>query len=376
MILPVKQYWPILAVLLWSCVLAGAFSQGAITPPSAFNINSDCQLWVNPRHISTLCVDASSAETFPEPIIEKSCARASLELLNTKQYPLGCQQEGWIDYFTPANWEVYKINGDGGVDVTGAPNALLVEGANKALIQIDPLSELQFQIVIPAEGYINFEWDNVGGSNLYLEVWVNGQLRSRKHAGPNPFFSPLLRTGDLLALRFIQEQEQAVEVAINRFRFITNSVGVKVKNWALNTDTEQRTFRQMITFERANLANITFPANRSGQTLQKEEEKQLLSPQKLGYPFIDQDGNPYTEEDQIFIDNSFYQLELSWEDEFQKTADGYQLLRHWTINDQCAGNYLQETQVINLYDRPDLVPKGQQKTLSSGTNDSATVSVD
>ncbi len=376
MILPIKLYWPILAVLIWSCMLAGAFSQSTISSPSAFNIDSDCQVLVNPRHISTLCVDATCAETFPEPTIEKSCAAASLALFGTKNYQLGCQQEGWTDYFSPSNWEVYKINGDGGVDVTGAPNALLVEGANKALVRVDALSELQLQIAIPAEGYINFEWDNVGGSNLYLEVWVNGQLRSRKYAGPNPFFSPLLYSGDLFSLRFVGTKQYLAEALIHRFRFLTNAVGVQVRNWSLNTTKKQITFPQFVTFERANLADIIFPANRSGAILAPETEKKELSPSQLGYPFIDRDGNPYTQGDRYSIDNNFYQLELSWEDEFQKTDSGIQLLRHWTINDQCAGNLLQETQVINLYDRRDLAPKDQKKNFSSGTTDAATVYVE
>ncbi|GJM35070.1 MAG: hypothetical protein DHS20C18_40710 [Saprospiraceae bacterium] len=377
MILPNKLYWSTLTILLWSSMLSGTFSQSAPCTPSYFNISSDCQLLVNPKHISTFCVDASCAETFPVPVFEKPCAATTLQLQESQLYNLSCQQEGWTAYFAPANWTVHKINGDGGVDVTGAPNALLVEGANKALVQIDPLNELQLQIVIPAEGYINFEWGNVGGSNLFLEVWVNGQLRSRKYAGPNPFFSPLLRTGDLVSLRFVEENYQPATASIRNFQFLTNTVGVLVRKWAIQIPKKSDlVFSQFITLEKAKLTNIIFPANQNGSGLKNEKDETPISPKKMGYPLIDWDGNPYTQEDQVPLDNNMYQLEMSWEDEFQKTDLGIELLRHWKINDHCAGNYVQETQIIKLYDHPELVPKDQRKNLLSGTAGGATVSID
>lgn len=65
------------------------------------------------------------------------------------------------------NQKIIKNNGDGGVDVTGAPNSILVEGANKTSVKVSTPGRINLRIVTTAGDFVHFDWSNIGGSNLF-----------------------------------------------------------------------------------------------------------------------------------------------------------------------------------------------------------------
>lgn len=87
-------------------------------------------------------------------------------------FPLSGQSQGWQGYFARPNCTHTPRKGDGGVDVTGAPNSVLVEGANSASIVLAPGSQAAYELAIPADGFVRFDWSYVGGSSFYtLYSW-------------------------------------------------------------------------------------------------------------------------------------------------------------------------------------------------------------
>ena len=96
-------------------------------------------------------------------------------------FHLDCRTEGLNGYFDPANWQVKQEiirKGDGGVDVTGAPDARLVEGADGALAFAAPGGTLHLQRIIPAKGFLALDLVKVGSSISFsptIIISVNGK---------------------------------------------------------------------------------------------------------------------------------------------------------------------------------------------------------
>lgn len=329
-------------------------------------ISAFCSPLLNGRHLSYECTDTGSAPISAQPDVYSPCGRAIQLTYKDEYFDLGCNQEGFTGYFAPSRWEGQKINGDGGVDVTGAPDGLLVEGANSALVSVDAGSTVQWRIAIPAEGYAVFGWRVVGGSNLF-SVLVNEKQVVSGNA-EDRFFSPLLRPGDQLTLQLNASTPDAA-VELSQFRLLTNAMGVTCRHWTAADETgEEASFCQFITFQRPSIAQVLFPANRDGIDAPAAAGSAETHPDLMGYPVFDRDGNPDTPNDQFAV-NEICGYHATWTDE--TTFDGTRcvLKRHWLVIDNCASNTMRMTQVIYLHNnagnclppQPDTYPAPQLK---------------
>ncbi|MDX1666295.1 MAG: hypothetical protein R3350_03655 [Saprospiraceae bacterium] len=125
--------------------------------------STDSVMQLRYRTTSVLCGDLNNADRTNEN-------RGYTE----KYFSLKSRGSDFENYFQPANWQVIKKYGDGGVDVTGAPNTILVEGANTVKVEAAPRRLTVVKIVIPAEGYVAFDWSKVGGSTFFSSAIAAG----------------------------------------------------------------------------------------------------------------------------------------------------------------------------------------------------------
>ncbi|NUO00744.1 MAG: hypothetical protein HUU01_09015, partial [Saprospiraceae bacterium] len=236
--------------------------------------------------------------------------------------------------------------GDGGVDVTGAPNAILVEGANSALVSIDAESEVQFNIVLPADGFISLDYENFGGSNLLKEVFsINaaGAVKVQK-AAKAKVFSPALRRGDVLTLNFSNTATVPMQVQLNCLRFYTNAAGVWERRWTATTALGNSiTFPQFITVQKASIADVLFP-----EDVVLSDFQACTDPACTGYPFLDRDGDLTTAADRTSVDNNTCDFTVTWSDELVQQSGQCILQRQWTISDPVSNNVLSVLQSIQL----------------------------
>ena len=107
-----------------------AYSHNNITQSNTSHLKETCTFQVNPQHQTLYCLEKFNAENTPLPIISSSCGSIQSTTYQDEYLDLGCTSNGFTGYFMTPNWQSSKIKGDGGVDVTGAPNSILVEGAN------------------------------------------------------------------------------------------------------------------------------------------------------------------------------------------------------------------------------------------------------
>ena len=268
-------------------------------------------------------------------------------------YKLGCTFSGFQGYFSPSRWEESYEKGDGGVDVTGAPNSVLVEGANYATVVLPPGSSASYEIAIPANGYVQFDWSYIGGSNFFnqqFEFLLNGepvdQLSSQHRTGS--FFSGVLEAGDIIKLRGAAKQE-GFELRISNFEFLSNAIGVYEREWvAVSSRGEIATFTQLISIKKPEFALLMFPPDYDGYHEPVLSYQPDISPEWTGYPLFDLDGSSFTTLDQYPIGASRGSMNASWKDE-SIYVDGYCIIyRHWLVNDYCGGNSIAHTQIIKV----------------------------
>ncbi|HMO37783.1 MAG TPA: hypothetical protein PKC76_08415 [Saprospiraceae bacterium] len=312
-------------LLLWGMFQVLAF------PSAIAQSTASCLPEIQISHITTNCLEKDLSK-IEHPLVEAPCGALARLVYEDSWYELA--QTG---YFAFSRWE--KKNGDGGVDVTGAPNCVLVEGANIAQVTVAPGRVAVFQIVVPAMGYATFDWKSIGGSNLLFSITVNAQ--SYIISQPGFYRSPLLRPGDVLALTMDNTATQHdARIELSDFDFLTNATAVIERRWTATDNQQHRSERtQFIAIEPLPLDNIIFPEN---MDLRPGESH---TPNYTGYPAYDVDGNPMTMHDQHPLNAINCAFTVQWQDELEFDGRQYWLLRHWSVSD-ANQNVRRHTQVI------------------------------
>ncbi len=327
--------------------------------PAAGNGINPCLPRITGQHLNLYCLDNADADRLPAPTVVSPCSAIRSLEYQDRYLELNSQDAGFQGYFAPSNWTVIKNLGDGGVDVTGAPNEQLVEGANNTLISVAPGSRLAIQIAIPADGLITFHWSKIGGSNLFpadFSVKINEQVTtvSRRATPKGAFRTPFLHRGDQFSLMFTPQQETSLQLELDSFNFLTAAIGIIERSWtATDEEGHQGTFRQFISIERPNLSDVIFPEDRDGITAPALGSENSIAPASTGFPLIDRDGDLATTHDQYRLDKGTpCGLEVRWSDELHTLGREYILLRHWKIIDRYGSNTMEETQLIRLMQQP------------------------
>ncbi len=262
---------------------------------------------------------------------------------------LGCENMGFAGYFGIENWEIKNL-GDGGVDVTGAPNGLLIHTIGESPDKENPRGEWQCKIVIPSEGYVYLDLEKIGGSIFSMEYAVNGKTplplyRSDKKI--NSHFTTLLHRNDVLEIRLSFDAGKSNTFLLKDFHFFTNTEKIKQKT-ALSCS-----FWDGIPVFSCNRSFISTPVMGIGNIILPENvitSKGRTTPKYTGYPLVDLDGLAYTEEDQFYLNNRVTPFVFKWED-VRSIVDGEDvILRKWTVKDQCKENVLVATQKIVVAD--------------------------
>lgn len=272
----------------------------------------------------------------------------------------GCGFSGFEGYFAPDNWSVcLPANGDGGVDVTGAPETVLVEGASNSPLSLTPRYMTKFQIVIPAEGYVSFEWSSFGGSSFntdafYLTInnWCIQLTNDSIQSGS--YTTGILHPGDVLSFEQASDGDSnVVNTLISNFQFHTMARKVIHRTWTATDEYgNTRTHTQVITLKRAELSQVLFPIDLDGSQAPPLSCGSSLEPDVTGFPVIDDDGDAATTQDQTPLSGGDCSFDVQWEDvQFSPCMGNDMLIRLWTITDPCSGNILRDTQLIRVIDQ-------------------------
>lgn len=332
-----------------SPVVLLCFQAALLSPLLVNGQDLECQPSLELQHLSLLCADESG--TTPLYPVMQLCAPLANISFEDEHYSLDCTMEGLQGYFAPRNWQVEQEilrEGDGGVDVTGAPDAQLVEGADGALAFAAPGGILRLRRVIPAEGYMAFDLVKVG-SSIYFSptttVYINGEMAQRVAPGSDElsYFSSLLMVGDTLEIHIENDATSVETIYLRNFSFFSNASGVTIREWtALDTEGRSVSARQFIVFTTPSLADVRFPGDLP--TVIPDPE----IPHTLGIPYLDRDGDPKTLDDQFSLQQGQCSFELDYWDEPILQDDENLLLRHWTITDVCGQNTLEEKQLFRV----------------------------
>ena len=316
--------------------------------------NDTCTTELVVEHSSVLCLNPSSINNLKQPAFKSECSEL-VKLDKEEEYiDFNCNAAGFNGYFQLSRWQLQTIYGDGGVDVTGAPNVTLVEGANKALVKTAAGSKTTLKIVIPANGIATFDWSNFGGSKFFYSILLNGKSYpiNKNNLNKGSFRTPILRIGDLLEIQ-MEASEQTDEVEISNFNFYSNAIGLLQRHWkALDSNNKEYLKTQLIAIEKANITDVIFPANRDDFEAPALDLATDYSPEITGYPLIDRDGDLNSVHDQYLLKNEDCTFRVEWIDEWSNEDHTFLLNRRWIIEDVCSDNRMEETQIIKLNNVP------------------------
>ncbi|GEM_PF-579658 len=317
---------------------------------------------ITTTNLTLNCTEDPSPAALDPPTVTDNCSPASNITLSHQDTVLdfGCGYTGFAGYFDPSNWDICLTNtGDGGVDVTGAPNSVLVEGANNSMISSTSTYITRFKIVIPTEGFVSFDWSSFGGSSFsnegfYLTInnWCIRLSSDTTLSGT--YTTGLLQPGDVLSFEQLSNgSPNANSTTISNFHFNTLAWKVIQRKWTAtdewgNTATKVQT----ITLNRAQLSQVQFPPNLDGvEAPMLPCGSNASDPSATGAPFIDEDGNLATTADQFAVDNGDCFFSLTHSDQVVPTCGGSVLiLRKWTVIDDCTGHVAEHTQIIKIFD--------------------------
>lgn len=329
----------LLVSLICAIVLPPAYTQGISQEIS-------CPPVIRANHLTINCFEQDLGKV-SYPSVETPCGVMTDLTYEETYYQLAQNSNpGFPAYFELSRWE--KINGDGGVDVTGAPNRILVEGANTAKVIVVPGQTLILRILVPARGYASFDCTNIGGSNLLFSAMVNNKVYPIK---TKDFYrSALLQAGDVFELQMENTSKDWQEVKLTDFQFFTNAIVVLERNWKATDDKGNiANAKQFIAIESPSLSKVIFPENLDGQVNPILKTNDPKEPIFTGFPVFDEDGNALTMHDQHTLDARNCAFAVQWKDELRVDAQGYVLLRHWSVTDQ-NNNVREHTQIIRPQD--------------------------
>jgi hypothetical protein len=243
-------------------------------------------------------------------------------------FALGCKHEGFTGYFAAGRWSAKMLNGDGGVDVTGAPNVVSVEGADSTRLKItNPGSEdLALRIVLPADGYLFFKLVKVGGSNFPsptttgFRLLVDDRPTEAHQLDDGSVYSPALRRGEDLTLIL----PAGASYQWSELTYICEAPGVIERTYYTPTSE----IKQLISLEKASLTDIQLPQTTLGEQ----------------WPYLDRDGDPMTTNDQFPLNPDNDQFSLDWEDKEALRQGEPWVMRQWHIVDLCGQNEMRVQQ--------------------------------
>ncbi|MEO1258085.1 MAG: hypothetical protein AAFZ15_04785 [Bacteroidota bacterium] len=310
-------------------------------------------------HVTLNCTEDTSVPAVGEPTVYDNCSSTVSVTHADSLISFGCGYTGFAGYFDPSNWDVCLINnGDGGVDVTGAPDNILVEGASNSPLSTSPKYITKFKIAIPTEGYVSFDWSSFGGSSFdpqgfYLTInnWCIQLTTDSVQSGS--YTTGLLHPGDILSFEQLSDGDaDAIHTLISNFQFHTLAWKVIHRTWsATDEQGNTRLFTQVITQERAALSQVQFPPDRDGVAAPMLTCGAMADLSQTGQPFIDEDGDLNTTNDQYELDNGECAFNVAYGDQNIATCEGSELvLRKWTIVDDCSSQIVEHTQIIKLFD--------------------------
>jgi hypothetical protein len=250
----------------------------------------------------------------------------------TTYYDLGCKHQGLEGYFAPGRWFKTANFGDGGVDVTEAPNAKVVEGATGArlIVQTESSSVYAWRITIPADGYLYFQLEKVGSflsqrissTDTDLQLIHNDEEVDYLPLASGGYYSPHLKAGDTFGVIF-RGSEQSFNW--DEFTFYSNSVGVEVTASVGKDPAIGRWLADEVRpIERANIDQVFF----ADQGLEE-------------WPRLDQDGDFRTIDDQIHIypeTMGSLPFEIDIQDRIVNYDGQFWQVRRFTFLEPCSGN--------------------------------------
>lgn len=267
----------------------------------------------------------------------------------TTYYDLGCKHQGWAGYFAPQRWYKTADFGDGGVDVTEAPNARVAEGVTSARLDIQTGSSANYtwRITVPADGYLYFRLEKVGSflsprlnsTDTSLQILHNQESFTLEPTNDGSYFSPHLKAGDTFGVRFTSSKSS---FSWNDLTFYSNSVGVRVTP-ANRTD---------LSFYNSSIGSLVTPATDNSpwvadkvKPVARASVDQIIFPSELpeSWPLIDQDGNLETIDDQVSLaemKDSDSPLIVSINDSPQLQQGQYWMQREFLVEEPCSNNIL------------------------------------
>lgn len=284
-------------------------------------------------YVSVICTGELDLRAIPSPFALKDMKETSALMVLDKRYDLGCNASDFVGYFDPSRWMDTRIKSAGGVDVTGAPGQLLVEGTNDYPVVVADRRAPHFTVKMPSNGYVTFNWNDFGGSlsnPTALAVFVN----NRQIAVETGKVMVFLQAGEELHLQVNATANKAVFV--HDFSFQSDLAYLLTREWV--NEQRQVVASQYIAVEKPNMGDIRFP--------RPTQISKSIQPEYTGYPILDADGNSQTTDDQIILSGTFNGIQVSYEDKVD--AEQHRILRTWTINDTCGANVLSHTQELRL----------------------------
>ena len=151
----------------------------------------------------------SATATLAPPVVYQSSEAVSLTFANTFS-ELGCVIYGYTGYCSSSEQDEDKINGDDGVDVTGAPDSkLLVEGTDNISVVENHEAYHGSFTVLSSCGYSYLHW-KLNGSSIIIPADVlsacNLQIKLNPSIPSGKTNLPLYRLKDMVCAHYSHSQ--------------------------------------------------------------------------------------------------------------------------------------------------------------------------
>lgn len=345
------------------------------------------------ENISLKCTENYDAASLAAPVAFDNCSYVTSLTHSDEVIDFGCGEQGFTGYFAPENWEecILGSDGDGGFDVSDAPESISVEGADNSPISDNCPYVSKYKIELPTDGYISFDWSTEGGSpfdheNAFITIGDTCVQLTYPDVTEGSFTSWLIPAGMWISFEVTSNgNADNMTATFENFQFITPAIKVIHRTWTgYDVEGNDGTCTQVITLERATLAEVNFPENLNGIDAPVIEcsgmnDPVFTEPDATGYPFLDADGYLNTTADQTFFTGGNECLiDVFYNDVTIPDCDGnYTVARTWTVYDNCTGNSIEQLQVIRVTDTtaPDLTCPQDVTVSTDFTSCSATFSL-
>ncbi|MBK8721013.1 MAG: HYR domain-containing protein [Saprospiraceae bacterium] len=270
---------------------------------------------------------------------------------------LGCSQFGFSGICDHKNWGFINSYNSNGTIVKYGIDSITIDGANNKPISVTPKYVSSYQIIIPSDGQISFDWRLFGGTDPNIDCFIltinDSCIQLSNYFTKSGTIIKNLKAGDRFVFELLSDgSADRNKLTIKNFRFGTSFIKVVNRNWtATDAYGNSKTCLQRVSVKKNFINEIILPKNKDNIQSPALSCGQDTAANNTGWPYLDKDGNLATFDPIYLYQGGNACFGITYSDQSIKSCgNSLTIIRKWVLVDWCTSEIKYHDQLIKVMD--------------------------